>query len=294
MQTEPRTPSSCPRTRLIATVVVTVGLLLGCSRSAELSLTRARAEVVQLEQASRGDVEEIRRGMPQGLDYLGKLLQGAEGKVRDDPAGARQRLERNRDRVQDLRVAKSTFFALVDTDGIVGRTDRDPDAMAGKSFFDAYPEARVVLSDKSIETRGVMAEASQVKGRADGQWVTAWPVKVDNAVRAVYATGWSWSGYAYRLENAARSQARGELAQGEKEPLIYVYVAVGESVFGAPVSPEVSAQAIRQQQVLGKLTGSDAVFATTISITDRSFALAAKRAPLLGTDVAIVVLRSET
>jgi hypothetical protein len=122
--------------------------------------------------------------------------------------------------------------------------------------------------------------------------VAAVPVG-DVPPRALYATGWSWSAYAYRLENALRSAARGKASEGQKVPLLYAYVVVGGSVYGAPVSPEVNAKAIADQAVLGKLHGGEPMTAE-LEITGRGFGLAAARVPELGDDVAVVVLRSET
>ena len=121
------------------------------------------------------------------------------------------------------------------------------------------------------------------------------PVVVDGKTRGLYVSGWSWSSYAYRLETAARGQAKSEVmnAGSKKEPLLYVYVVVDDAAYGAPVSPEVNAKAILAEKPLEHAQG-DAVFAKTVDITGRDFGLAVKRVPALGKDVAIAVLRSET
>ena len=64
-------------------------------------------------------------------------------------------------------------------------------------------------------------------------------------------------------------------------------------MYGAPVSPEVNASAIRKAVTLERVT-NDQVWSTVIEITGREYALAVKRAPDLGDNVAIAVLRSET
>jgi hypothetical protein len=210
-----------------------------------------------------------------------------------DPESARRALGKARDKVPDLRVAKSTFFALVTPEGVVLRNDQEQDRMAGANFFAAFPAAKRALTEAYVETRGSMDEASEVRGRKDAQWVAAVPVKTDAGTQAVYATGFSWSAYAYRLENAARSNARGALKEREKMPLIYVYVVVDSEVYGAPISPEVNAKVIKDQAVLDK-SSPNKPLGVELEITGRSFGLAAMPVPVLGERVAIAVLRTET
>jgi hypothetical protein len=210
-----------------------------------------------------------------------------------DAPTVREALTRTRDRVQDLRVAKSTFFALTDANGIVLRNDQRQDLMATKPIFSAFPGLRQALGEKKyVETHGSMPEAAGVRGRADGQWVAAQPVIVDDQVRGLYVTGWSWSSYAYRLETSLRSRIRSESQGKSSEPLLYVFLVVGQEVFGAPMSPEVDIQAIAEQNPLSKLKG-ESVWTVSVSITNRVYALAVQRTPVLGPDVAIAVLRSE-
>ena len=110
---------------------------------------------------------------------------------------------------------------------------------------------------------------------------------VDGQVRGLYVTGWSWSAYAYRLENQLRSQVRSGLGEGDKEPLVYVYMVVEKEVYGAPVSPDVNARAVKERnfKTPAKLE---------LEITGRAFGMAYAPAPAFGPDVGIAVLRSET
>ena len=106
-------------------------------------------------------------------------------------------------------------------------------------------------------------------------------------------TGWSWAAYAYRLERALSSNLRGELTEGQKLPLAYVYLVVGNDVYGTPISPEVNAEAIAK---LSPLSNASATAPTSfeLEIAGREFGLAVELAPDLGKDVAVAVLRSET
>lgn len=266
-------------------VLVSAGLV-HCSRDGgQLSAERAKPLAASVARAAESDVEEIRKGLPEGSKRLAPLFEKGE----PDAAAAREALETARAKVQDLRIAKSTFFAVVSREGIVLRNDREQDAMAGKPIFPAYPGLRAALEGGYVEARGDLPEAAGVRGRGDGQWVAAAPIRAGAEVRGLYVTGWSWSSYAYRLENHARGEVRGE----GKQPLVYVYVVVADQVFGAPVSPDVNGQAILALDPLGK-AAPDGSFASPLTIEGRDFGLAAQKVPALGDRVAVAVLRSET
>ena len=279
-----------PLTRTALCAVLTLSLP-ACDGDKKLSQSKAAEHVASLVETATGDVQEIKNGLPEGAKHLAKLFEGGAA-PKDDLPAVREALDKARNKVQDLRVAKSTFFALVDDQGTVLRNDQDQDLMAGKNAFQSFPGLKAALDGKYVETRGSMPEAAKVKG-TDGQWVAAAPIQVGDKTRALYATGFSWSAYAYRLENSLRSSVRGSMPANKKEPLIYVYVVVDKQVFGAPVSPEVNAQAIATGDPLAKAQG-DAVFSSVIEITGRDFGLGIKRAPALGAEVAVAVLRSET
>ncbi len=279
-----------PFTRAALSIVI-VAAVPACDGDKKLSRSKAAEHVSSMVETATADVQEIRGGLPEGAKHLAKLYEGATA-PKDDLPAVREALDRARNKVQDLRVAKSTFFALLDDQGNVLRNDQDQDLMAGKNAFQSFPALKAALEGKYAEARGSMPEAARVKG-ADGQWVAAAPVEVAGKVRGLYATGFSWSAYAYRLENAVRGSVRGTMPENKKEPLIYVYVVVEKQAFGAPVSPEVNGRAILDLDPLSKAQG-DAVYSEVLEITGRDFGLAIKRAPALGVDVAVAVLRSET
>ena len=167
-------------------------------------------------------------------------------------------------------------------------------AESAASYPTAYgDELKVALAGQYVETRGSLPEAAGVRGRADGQWVAAEPVRQGSDVKGLYVTGWSWAAYARRLEYALAATLRSELGEGQKLPLVYVYLVVGKDVFGAPISPEVNARAIA---ALSPLSNASASVATSfeLEIAGREFGLAVELAPDLGKDVAVAVLRSET
>lgn len=273
-------------------LAVAVALLAGCTKTGEVSKQKAHAEVELLAKAASSDVEEVRRGLPLGAKQLEGFF--ADEKAQGDAAAAKEALESARGKVQDLRTAKSTFFLLADKNGLILRSDLDHDSLASKSLFGAFGDLKGASSGKYVETRGSMAEAAGVRGRSDGQWAAATPVMKGADVAGVYATGWSWSAYAYRLENQLRSMVKSEAADaGTKEPLVYVYVLVEKEAYGAPISPDVNAKAIKDSGLFGRASG-EAVVDGAREIEGRDFGIAVKRVPALGPDVGIAVVRSET
>lgn len=272
-------------------VLATAFLLSSCTKSGELSKQKARVEVELLAKAATIDVEEVRKGLPLGAQQLESFF--ADDKAQGDAAAAKEALERARNKVQDLRTAKSTFFLLANTSGVILRSDLEHDGLASKNLFQPF-ELKGALSGKYTEARGNMPEAAGVRGRGDGQWAAAAPVMKGTEVAGVYATGWSWSAYAYRLENQLRTTVKAEATEaGTKLPLVYVYVVVDKEAYGAPVSPDVNAKAVKESGLMGRATGETVVDAAQ-EIEGRDFGIALRRVPALGADVAIAVVRSET
>jgi hypothetical protein len=271
--------------------VAALVMLCNCKGTSQESVAKAVSHAKTLVEMTTRDVAEVRQGLPQGAAALAKVW---SDDLLSDPEAARRALGVVRDEVQDLRVAKSTFFALVARDGTVVRNDREQDMMAGRPLFQAFPAAARALEGGYVETLGVMPEAHGVKGVPDGEWMAAHGVRVGDAVRALYVTGWAWSSYAYRLEFALRARVNTEIKNtGGNVPLLYTFIVVGTDVYGAPEFPEVNARAIAGRDPLKHLT-PEGTFSDLLEVTGRTFALGVQSAPALGPAVAIGVLRSET
>lgn len=276
---------------LVIGLVALSSQVVSCQRSSQISAERAKGHVALLAKVVAQDLEEVRLGLPKGSDLLKRYYEEPE---REDALRARDALDLARGKVQDLRVAKSTFFALTDDQGKVIRNDRDQDLMAGKNLLAPFPKLSEALRGRHVETRGSWKEASAVLGREDGQWVAAEPVKSDGKVVGLYVTGWSWSAYAYRLENHLRGNVRSELSQNDKEPLLYVFVVVEKKVFGAPVSPDVNRKVVADRDFISDPSARNGPVSAETEITGRDFGMAFVRVPGLGDGVGLAVLRSET
>src|SRR6202008_669627 len=113
-------------------------LCLSCEDGGEVSAAHAARHVEGLVSTVAADVAEIRAGLPQGADHVAELWKAETPPQQDLPA-VRSALLRAREKVQDLRIAKSTFFAIVARDGVVLRNDQEQDRMAGKNLIAAFP-----------------------------------------------------------------------------------------------------------------------------------------------------------
>jgi len=277
-----------------ASVATALAFALGCNRTDEQSVALARAHAKDLAEVAQRDVGEVRRGLPLGAQQLSQRWAAGGVDLLNDPELARDEINRARNKVQDLRVAKSTFFALAAPDGRIVRNDREQDTMAGAALFTAFPALARAAQGPYVEALGVMPEAHGVRGKPDAEWMAAVGVDVGGQIRGLYVSGWAWSSYAFRLEFSLRNRVTTEL-QGKREnmPLLYAFVLVGDEVYGTPESPEINARAIAERRPLSNL-GPDGSFSALLEITGRDFALAVHTAPDLAAGVAIGVLRSET
>jgi hypothetical protein len=279
-----------------ARVALGAVLAISCTDNSKVSERHATAHVERLAKLADDDVEELRRGMPRGAKALGQIWEG-KGDPHADPGSVRRALERVRNDDRDLAIAKGTFFALADDQGTALRSDQDPDPIAGKSFVGPYPGLAKVLAGEPAELRGSMAETAGARAGGDEQWVIAAPVRdAQGVVRGMFVSGWSLRRFAYHLEEVLKHDLVSEaLKAGEtrfKQPLVYAFVFAGPKVYGAPVTPLVNAQALEALD-LGAKTENGVVFHQPIEITGRRYGIAARRAPKMGSDVGVAVLRSE-
>jgi hypothetical protein len=279
-----------------AWILLVLALPASCSEPSKVSERKATEHVERLAKLSDDDVEEMRRGMPRAAKALGQIFDG-KSDPHADPSSVRRALDRVRNDDRDLSLAKGTFFAVADDKGVVLRSDQEPDQLAGKSLMGAYPALAKVLSGEVVELRKSMPETAGARAGGDEQWVIAAPVRdPQGVVKGIYASGWSMRRFAYHLEETLKHDLVSEaLKAGEsrtKQPLVYVFVLTGSKAYGAPVTPLVNSETLEQLGLGGK-TENGVVFHQQLDITSRGYGLAARRAPKMGTDIGVAVLRSE-
>ncbi len=242
------------------------------------------------------DTAQIRGGMPEGVKVLVKRMPG-------DPLGARLELQTAikaaRDNVDTLRVAKSTFFSFADTSGVVLRSEIDPDRLVDQNILSAFPALKAALDPKSGlgEAYGPMEVLRGVKRGDDTAWVVAHPVvDGEGKTKGLFLTGWSFRLYARVVQDAVRAKYT-ELAKdkdNKKTPLVYAYFAKGlgsdAKAYGEPEAPDSLADHVAKLDVVKASASAD--FVTSADVDGRVFGIAARKAPALGDDAAIVIVAS--
>lgn len=259
----------------------------GCDSAGKRSEAQATKNVERLAALADADVEEVRKGLPDGAKRLVPLLSADKEPV---PSRVRAEMKKVREAVTVLQLAKSTFFAVATSEGAVLASDLETDVMGGKSILQALPGLEKGKAGYT-ELVGEWDEARGVKTGPDAVWVAAAPI----GDKGLYVTGWSLRRFAHHLEEQLKTDLRHggkETPKAEKMPIVYAFVVRGEKAYGAPVVPEVNAKAVEALGLGAKTTG-DAVAHGQVEITNRAFGWAARRAPKLCDSCVVALLRSE-
>lgn len=269
-----------------------VPALASCKDQAKESARLASGDVANLGTLVEKDVGEIERGLPVGAKKLGSLLaNGADPK--QDVAGVRKALLQVRRQVQDLDVAKSTFFALADANGVAIRNDLEEDVMAGQNLFSIFP-ALAKAKDGFVTATGAFPNSPSKNG-PDEDWIAGTPVKRDDGTTgAVFVTGWTYRFFARHLQASLQDQLTEQARKTGDEgkiPVFYVAVFDKTGVFPSPTTPPVNEKALAGVDLVSQTSAGPAQ--GTLNITDRGFGWAAMRTPKLAPDTGVVVLRSE-
>ncbi|HEY4013070.1 MAG TPA: hypothetical protein VGM06_07015 [Polyangiaceae bacterium] len=262
-----------------------------CKDKAQESARMAGGDADDLAALVDKDVGEVERGMPAGAKRLSSLVAGGND-PKQDVAGVRRALFHMRREVADLNIAKSTFFALADPNGIAIRNDLEEDVMAGQNLFAVFP-ALAKAKDGYVSTTGAFPAVP--KNGPDEDWVAAVPVhREDGSTGALLVTGWTYRYFARHLQESLKDHLADRAKKSGDEgkiPVFYVAVFDKTGVYSAPLTPPVDDDALRKQDLVGKTAAGP--FQGVLDITDRAFGFAARRTPKLAPDTGIVVLRSE-
>jgi hypothetical protein len=288
---------------LTAIATVAGATVLGCKDRGQKSAEDAKADVQRLVDLTARDVAEVERGLPEGAKKLSELLAkdlGKDGDPRQNAPVVRSALLKMRQQVPDLGIAKSTFFALADDKGVAIRNDFEHDTMAGKDLVAGWPGIKPVTAGAPYAATTGQFPGTPNPAGPDREWVAAVPVKkADGTQLGVLVTGWTYRRFAYHLQVTLQREMQDQLMRNNekgKMPILYVCLFDKENVYGAgapgaiPV-PEVNEKALVQVGLHAKTEAG--VASSPLKITDRDFGWAAARLPKLGSDVGVVVLRSE-
>jgi hypothetical protein len=278
--------------RYSAVVLLALTSVAGCDDS-KAAQQKAAEVAAKLQPGVTEDVAQIRRGLPDGATKLGALLDSDPGA---NLAGLQRAIQQARGGVRELDMAKSTFFSFADPNGVVLRSEADPDLLANHKVTTVFPALSKALEPSGgvVEAFGEMEQMRGYQTGADQQWVVAHAVKdASGTVKGMFVTGWSFRRYAAFLQEQAKRDLI-EAAEKEKKkaaPLVYVFMVKGQKAYAPGLTPEVDTEAVQKLDLVSKTAAGP--YQGSLEITGRPYGVAARRTPELGDDAAVAVIVSE-
>lgn len=260
----------------------------GCSDHAKLAQEHSSdATNMALETFTR-DVEQVRKGMPEGAKILGARMPA-------DPRGNRLELQTSikaaRDNVKDLAYAKSTFFSFAGTDGVVLRSEIDPDRLVDQNVLTVFPDLKKALEPGAglVEAYGEMDALRGVKKGNDIAWIVAHAVPgADGKPQGLFLSGWSIRLYIGFVQDAVRSKLDTKTKDTSEKVEAYLYLVKGSGAYGHPDAPDVHAEELLKHDLVNKVKNGD--YRAKVELEDKTWGIVAKKAPQFGDDAVIAAI----
>jgi hypothetical protein len=165
--------------------------------------------------------------------------------------------------------------------------------MAGANLFATFPNLKNAKGAFTTATGVLKTESATTQN--DKTWVGEVAVsKSDGSVGGYYLTGYTFRQYAFQLQDAMKQKMNDDLAKSgnnRKLPVFYLMLFDASGVYGPPMTPEVNESIVKDLDLVTKTASAPAQ--GVVNISDRDFGYAAMRLPSFGSDVGVVVLRSE-
>ncbi len=275
--------------RTVLSFALVVGLLPACDDPGKRSQEVASEGLGIVMPLIERDVAQVRSGVPEGVKVLAQ-------KAPADPAGSRLELQAAikaaRGSTQDLVVAKVTFFAFANVDGVVLRNETDPDRLVDQNVLQALPGLAKAKDPKAglAEAFGEMEAIRGVKRGSDLAWVVAHGVPGEgDGARGILVTGWSMRLYVRTLEQQLVAKLTEQVkAKGSGAvPVAYVFLVKGGVAYSDPDRADTISDEIAKLDLVAKSAGGETRL--QLDIEKRVFGVAAKRVPAFGDDAALVI-----
>ncbi|NUP06944.1 MAG: hypothetical protein HOW73_12900 [Polyangiaceae bacterium] len=265
-----------------------VGALAGCTDMGKMAQERsAEATDLALEVFNR-DVDQLRKGMPEGAKILGQRLPA-------DPVGSRAEVQTAikaaRDNVKELSYAKSTFFSYASKDGLVLRSEIDPDRLVDQNVLKVFPSLSKALEPNGglVEAYGEMDALRGVKKGTDIAWIVAHGVNgADGAPQGLFLSGWSMRLYVGFVQDSVRSKIDEKTKDSSNKVEMYLFVVKGKTALGHPDAPDVHAEELVKQDVAAKASSGE--FRTQVEMEGKTWGIVAKKCPAFGDDAVVAAI----
>ncbi len=262
--------------------------LAGCTDKAKLAIARSSTACDEALTLFTRDVDQIRNGMAEGAKILAKRMPA-------DPKGSSLELQTAikaaRENVKDLSYAKSTFFSFAQLDGLVLRSEIDPDRLVGQNVVSVYPTLAKAAEPppKLVEAWGEMDALRGVKQGNDIAWIVAHAVVgADGKVLGLFLTGFSLRLYTGFVQDEVRRRVDEKTKDQREKSELYLFVVKGKLAYGHPDAPEVHASEIEKRDIMSKIGGGE--YSDRLELEGKTWGIAAKKAPMFGDDAAVATI----
>lgn len=279
------------RSLLSALSVLGVSLALaglGCSDPAALAQQHSASACDMALEIFERDVAQLRKGMPEGAQILA-------GRMPADPVGGRAELQTAikaaRENVKDLSYAKSTFFSFAQPDGLVLRSEIDPDRLVDQNVLKVFPSLAKALEPKAglVEAYGEMDALRGVKRGNDIAWIVAHAVVgKDDKPQGLFLSGWSMRLYVGFVQDAVRAKLDEKTKESSDKVEAYLFVVKGKVAVGHPDAPDVHAEELVKQDLVTKAAGGEA--RAKVELEGKTWGIVAKKSPMFGDDAVVAVI----
>lgn len=270
--------------------------LAGCKSKADKQAELAVKDLDDvLDVVEKRHVQGLARALPQAAKDLGAKLAGVD---LEKEAAAFPAL---RDKVDDLRSAKRSYFAVVDQGGEVQWVDDPAWPVVHRKIALGFPAVQTVLDGKSEYEKGIGRYGGA--DEAATTFVEAVPLrKADGTKLGALVACWEAHDAAEDLRRQLLTKLLQQSAQPVKrvkakdklklmldQPDVWVGIFRNQWLYLQDDAPQPLEQALEAQGFFEKTKGG--AWHGTFDVMNKGWGAAAKRTPSLAPDVGIVVAR---
>jgi len=272
-------------------LVVASACVVGCKSKAAKQSELAAEDVKTLQ----GIVQQRR------IDSLPRALPDAAKKLPPALDDAATKFPAMRDKTEDLRTAKRSFFGIVDADGVIAWIDESGWSVKGRVVGETFPAVKDCLGGKDF---------ARSTGRFGGDppdalfFMDASPIRDGDKVAGCLISAWEAIDAASDLQSqiltirgaetastAAHNKVKEQRKKAMEGPDIWVGLFRGDVVYleeGAyqPLEEATKTLGLGQKTASGSFTG-------TFDVINNGWGVSATRIAALGDDVGIVVFRHQ-
>ncbi len=238
-------------------------------------------------------VDSMPRALPAAAKKLGPPLEKVPAKFVE-----------MRDKTDDLRASKRSFFAVVDPTGTVTWVDESNWKVEGRVLSVGFPSVQEVLDGKLPWSRGtgrfggdpedalIFMDAAPIKddgGKIAGALVCAWEaIDVATDLQSQILTEMGMESADPNVHNKVKEQRKKQMEQ----PDVWVAIFRGKVLYMPEDAYQPLLDSAKQLDLLGKTQNGK--FVGTFDVVNSGWGVAAARIPSMGDGVGVAVFRHKS